>query len=246
LTALATLSAPAGAAISGPLTIDFENLTLDAFAGKANAAPAPGGACNGTGFSACHLEDGMVVGTVTDTSNPIAHLHRHLEEDNTLAEYHSDSAGLYVRALDGGVFRLESMHFEAPIDVSENPGQGVDDVWEILGFSTATNPDLDTGNGTDYPTRVAYQTVSNGFDGVLVLDPAFGNIAAFWIHYKGYPQTPADGRKFGLHVDDIQISAVPVPAAAWWMVSGLAGLAATARRHTRQGWRLRPPRLPAD
>jgi len=235
LLTMAAIAGPAGAAITAPVTIDFEDLTLVAFAGKANATPAPSGACVGTGFSACYVEDGMVVGTVADTSNPIAHLHRHIEGDNTLVEYHSDSAGVYVRALDGGVFNLDAMYFEAPLDPSENPGNGADDVWEILGFSSAINPDLDLGDGTNYLTRVAYQTVANGFVGVLELDPSFRNIAAFWIHYKGYPQTPADGASFGVHIDDIQISAVPVPAAAWFMVSGLVGIAATTRRRARQG-----------
>lgn len=235
LATLAAFASPAGAAITGPVTIDFENLSLDAFAGKANATPAASGACVGSGFAACYVEDGMVVGTIADSSNPIAHLHRHIDGDNIAVEYHSDAAGIYVRALDGGVFSLDSMHFAAPIDASENPGDGPDDVWEILGFSTATNADLDLGDGTNYATRVAYQTVANGFDGLLVLDSSFRNIAAFWIHFKGYPQTPIDGKSFGVHIDDIQVSAVPVPAAAWLMVSGLAGLAATARRRVRQG-----------
>ncbi|MEQ8659399.1 MAG: DUF3570 domain-containing protein, partial [Gammaproteobacteria bacterium] len=48
----------------------------------------------------------------------------------------------------------------------------------------------------------------NGFDGTLELDDAFANVNAVWIHYKGYPRTPADGKLFDLNLDDVALSSV--------------------------------------
>jgi hypothetical protein len=93
--------------------------------------------------------------------------------------------------------------------------------WEILGFNTALNPDLAaTGNnGTDYSTRIAYQTVANGFSGTVALNADFQNINAFWIHYHGYPQAPINDKDFAMQLDNIVVSApVPLPAAVWFLV----------------------------
>ncbi|MGX2030564.1 DUF3570 domain-containing protein [Methylocaldum gracile] len=194
------------------VTIDFENMTFAAYYGKANAAPEPGGSCAGIGSDGCYFEDGFAIGTVNDPTAPNAHLHRLDGDFSTLLQYHPDSAGIYVRALDGSAFSLDSMEFYARIK-SGNPGTGPNDVWEILGFNTALNPDLAAGDGTNYDaTRVAYQIVANGFQGALTLNEAFENINAFWIHYKGYPQTPTDGKRFDVQLDNINLSGVTLPS----------------------------------
>lgn len=99
--------------------------------------------------------------------------------------------------------------------------------WEFIGFNTAINPDLaDPGqDGTNYSTRIAYQTVANGYSGTLTLDADFHNINALWIHYHGYPQVPTDGISFQLAVDNFQLSQpVPIPGAAWLFASGLIAM----------------------
>ncbi|WP_434112883.1 VPLPA-CTERM sorting domain-containing protein [Methylocaldum sp. GT1TLB] len=232
--ALTLTTGSASAAIVSDVTIDFQGMTFSSYAGKPNLAPVAGGNCAGTGGNGCYYEDGIALGIVEDTSNPIAHLHRNGGASNRLLGYHSDSTGIYVRAQDSTAFSLKSMDFHAPIN-DENPDAGANDVWEILGFSTAENPGLDTGDGTNYLTRVAYQTVANGFSGALTLDEAFNNISAFWIHYKGYPQTPADGKQFGMELDNVVlgapvVSAVPIPAAVWLFGTGLMGLVSLGRK----------------
>jgi hypothetical protein len=213
--------------------------------GKANIAPAPGGSrC--PGISDCHREGGFMVGTSEDTANPGAHVHSDGVPANRLVRFKSDTGGFYVRRQDGTPFSLISMSFRAPIDPSANPGNGPLDNWEFLGFNTAFNPGLDSGDGTNHPNRVAYQKIANGFEGTLTLDPAFHLISAFWVHYEGYPRTPGvpqdpevgnlpelPGKAYLAVIDNIQLGApVPLPAAAWIFASGLTGLALVGRRRS--------------
>ena len=233
-TASVALSGAASAAITGPTTIDFTGLIPASLAGKANLAPIASGSCAGTGNNGCYNEDGMVVGIVEDTSNITAHVHREGSGATAALGYHSDSSGIYIRAQDSTAFSLTSMEFHADIIPGENPDTGPNDFWEILGFSTALNPGLDTGDGTNYLTRVAYQTVANGFDGILSLNSDFPNISAFWIHFNGCRQPPVAGNAFAMHLDNIVVNAVPaavpVPAAVWLFGSGLMGLLSYGRK----------------
>lgn len=201
------LSPPAPPTLPGPVTLDFSGMPFASYQGAANDTPVAGGACPGLAAFGCYLEDGMAVGIVADATNPVAHLHRVGPAANRALGYHADSSGIYIRALDGSTFNLDSMLFRAPLS-GANPDAGADDVWEILGFDTAIDPTLGAGDGVTYPSRVALQTVANGFDGTLTLDPAFQNIRAFWIHYRGYPRTPADGKDFEMRLDDVQLSGV--------------------------------------
>ncbi|WP_458137290.1 hypothetical protein [Methylomonas sp. YC3] len=118
-----------------------------------------------------------------------------------------------------------------PEPVSSSPDDtallGDNEYWEILGFNSAANPGLAgaTSDGTNYSTRVAYQTVANGFQGNLLLNEDFRNINAFWIHYHGFPRVPDIGISFGMQLDNVNIStAVPIPSAAWLLITGLAGM----------------------
>jgi len=200
-------SPPSPPTLPGPVTLNFQGMTFSSIAGKSNLAPLADGGCAGLGTAGCYYESGMVVGIVDDPSNPIAHLHRNGGAGNRLLGYHSDSSGIYVRAQDGAAFSLNSLDFLAALGAG-NPDAGSNDAWEILGFDTALNPTLAQGDGTNYATRVAHQTVVNGFNGTLTLDPAFQNINAFWIHYKGYPATPVDGKDFSMQLDNVALSGV--------------------------------------
>jgi len=200
-------SPPAPPTIPGPVTLTFQGLAFSSIAGPGNVAPVAGGNCPGNAAAGCYYEGGMAVGIVADSSNPIAHLHRTGPVGDRRLAYHADSSGIHLRALDSSAFSLESLDFLAPI-AGDNPDSGGNDVWEILGFDTALNPLLDLGDGTNYGARVAYQTVANGFNGTLALDPAFGNINALWIHYKGYPQSPTDGKQFSMSIDNVRLSNV--------------------------------------
>lgn len=232
LSAATGLSNTVNAAVTGPTTISFNPFPYASISGFGNVEPLAGGNCPGSRNTGCYYEDGMAVGIVEDTSNPISHLHGNGSGSVVALGYHSDSSGIYVRAVDGSAFRLTSMLFEAFIDAAGNPGTGPDDVWEILGFNTAENPELDIGDGTNYSTRIAYQTVANGFNEVLTLDSAFNNINAFWIHYKGYPQTPIDGKQFSMQLDNIVLGApVPLPAAAWLFGGGLMTVLAFGKKN---------------
>ncbi|MDD2758901.1 MAG: DUF3570 domain-containing protein, partial [Methylomonas sp.] len=195
--------------IDSAVTIDFPTslMTLASYGGSANDPASAGGKCSGSGLAGCYEEDGFVVGIVADSSNSTAHLHKAAGSDlkDKALEHHADSTGIYLRALSGAAFSLDSMNFSAPITV-DNPDAGGS--WEILGFNQASNPNLDLGDGSNYATRTAYQTVANGFDGLLNLDSTFNNVNAVWIHYKGYSQTPTNGAIFDVKVDNIKISPV--------------------------------------
>lgn len=232
------VSGAAQAHLHEEVVIDFQGGPNGALAsavfGHANLALGANGLCAGPGN--CYHEDDFVIGVVNDPNDAGAHVHRAGPTTDRELSYHSDSTGIYGRTLDGHEFALISLHFSAPINAASNPGQGADDLWEILGFNTAVNPDLAGGDGTNYATRVAYQTVANGFDGLLTLDAAFHNINAFWIHYKGHPDVPNPAPDFELHVDDIRVGPavepVPVPAAVWMLGSSIAALGTLRRRRS--------------
>lgn len=229
----------ARADLGGPVLIDFQTAVLTIY-GEANVPLAGPGVC--VGSTNCVVEDGMLIGTVSDDDVSGEHLHRGGGIADRHLGYHADSAGIYVRAIDGGAFSLISMFFDAAIS-DENPDTGPNELWEILGFNTAVNATLENGDGTNYPTRVAYQTVANGFSGTLTLNEDFHNINAFWIHYKGFPGVPDPfaGKDFNLVVDDISLNApvvaepVPVPAVgAWMLAGGLLGLSRLSARRLRE------------
>lgn len=211
--------------ISSRTTIDFQETSTAAYYGKANT---------GTGHCtvSCYEEGGMVIGT-TDDGDPNAHLHQ-VETDFDATSgislfgmgYHADSSGIYIRALNGSGFSLESMRFNAEIKLGNRlnnttsaPGTTnywATPYWEILGFNKASNPGLSAGDGTNYATRVAYTKVANGFNGMLSqsytgvttqsnakLDSGFNNVKAVWIHFAGFPGTPTNGKQFAMTLDDV-------------------------------------------
>ncbi|MCQ8117262.1 DUF3570 domain-containing protein [Methylomonas rosea] len=164
------------------VTINFEGMTQGSYSGEANTAAS--GAC-----ADCYVESGFVLGVVDD-GNPTNHLHSDASGSGIRLAYHNDSTGIYLRALDGSAFRVLSLDWD-----NIDPGNPKSGVWEILGFNAPSNPSLSTGDGTNYATRNAYQTVTQTnsapnlrFDGSLALDGTFSaasGINALWIHFKG-------------------------------------------------------------
>jgi len=238
---LASVAGSANAAITSPTVVDFGYkpnrttpdtvLTEGAYYGKANTAPNPNGTC----VVDCVYQNGMVVGTIEDATGPNAHLHQGGSLADRELAYHNDSGGVYIRAMDSTAFSLDSIEMNAPIN-GENPYNDPQyDFYEILGFSTALNPGLSESNGTDWGTKIAYQTVLNGFSGTVTLGEAFKNVSAVWIHYAGVPNVGSAAFPFKVQIDNIAVSApqvtsVPVPAAVWMFGSGLLGLLSLGRR----------------
>ncbi|MCQ8117265.1 hypothetical protein [Methylomonas rosea] len=223
---------------------------------------------------ACYHEttaDGeFVMGTLSDLlgSN---HVHGETNNGSSSVGYHNDSSGVYIRRADGGAFTAFSLYWDT-IN-SENPKSGV---WEILGFNTAYNTSaltgtvfgniaaegdaLHDGDGSNYPSRVAYQTVTQSgasprTEGTLTLNSDFNDadgINAIWIHFKGTGSSGANiagnsgsgyltaaeanalgASQFKVNIDDVvvgSVAAVPVPGAVWMFGSGLLGLLSFARR----------------
>ncbi|AMK74917.1 MULTISPECIES: PEP-CTERM domain protein [Methylomonas] len=234
LAGMASVSGAASAATT-TTTINFDGLNQAAYGGHANTSAT--GVC-----ADCYAESGFVLGVVSD-ANPTNHLHQELNDiapDGVTplyeVAYHNDSSGIYMRAVDGSSFSLTQMDFSAPFGIAA--GNARSGTWEILGFSQANNAGLSSGNGTDYATRVAYQTVSNtaanNFSGTLTLNSGFQNISAFWIHFLGEPDSfVTAGLPYKMHLDNVviqQTSAVPVPAAVWMFGSGLLGLLSFGRK----------------
>jgi len=231
-------------AASAATTINFDGMTEAAYGGHSNVAAS--GSCSPA--DECYEESGMVMGVVAD-ANPINHLHQELNDfapDGVTplyeVAYHNDSSGIYMRNLDGGAFKLLTMDFSAPWGVAA--GNARAGSWEILGFNQADNPDLSSGDGTNYTTRVAYQTVSNtsanNFNGNLTLNSDFNDadgINAFWIHFIGEPDSPPSaGLPYKMHLDNVLVepAAVPVPAAVWMFGTGLLGLLSFGRKKAGQ------------
>lgn len=226
-------------------------LTAGAYYGKANAYDAAASTtCPG---GDCVVQNGMVIGTITDVSGPNAHLHQGGINADRMLAYHGDSAGVYIRTSDLTAFSLDSIYFDAPIN-GGNPYDFSDvTFFEVLGFSDALNPDLATidpyvgvpyeigTNNQDlanynpfdtYSNLVAYQTVSNGTVGDVFLNDAFQNVSAVWIHMHGFTNTGSIALPFEVELDNIRVSpaAVPVPAAVWLFGTGLLGVLSAGRK----------------
>ncbi|MDT4291333.1 hypothetical protein RO575_17345 [Methylomonas sp. MO1] len=235
LAGMASVSGAASAATT-TTTINFDGLNQAAYGGHANTSAT--GVC-----ADCYAESGFVLGVVSD-ANPTNHLHQELNDiapDGVTplyeVAYHNDSSGIYMRAVDGSSFSLTQMDFHSPWGISN--GNRRSGSWEILGFSQPDNAALSSGDGTNYATRVAYQTLANtatdNFDGTLVLNSGFQNISAFWIHFIGEPDSfVTAGLPYKMRLDNVVIqqtaAAVPVPAAVWMFGSGLLGLLSFGRK----------------
>ncbi|MBD9363185.1 VPLPA-CTERM sorting domain-containing protein [Methylomonas fluvii] len=252
--AMLAASSHADAAITAPTFVDFgvkpdraspnPVLPVGAYYGHANTAPGADGTCNTT---ACIYQNGLVVGTLSEAINTGGHLHALNSVTDSEVSYHADAPGVYIRALDSTAFSLHSIQFKAPYAAEGNPYAGGTPIpesfdpaihfYEIIGFSSALNPELTNGDGTHYSNRVAYQTIENGFSGTLALNQDFANVAAVWIHFHG-AQSVEDiieiGAEFKVQIDDIAVdapTAVPLPAASWILGSGLLGLISIARKN---------------
>jgi hypothetical protein len=221
LGALGLLLLIGGNANADIVTIDFEEMTDNAFYGKNNTD----GFANCAGFYNCYSEGGLVFGTPDDVNAPFSHVHRAYDpiELTTGLEYHGDSAGVYVRSADLSAFNLESL-------VARDIAGTVGTTFNIIGFSEAYNPTI-VGESGPFAGQVAADVITQ--NGIKTFDSSFENIKAFWVFYDGHSATPSDGTNWDIVLDDIQISPVPLPAAAWFMgtaVLGLFGFTARSRR----------------
>lgn len=188
--------------------INFGGLNNRSFFGDTNLTPSSTGGCP---VNTCYQQGGMLFGAVWDPSEPnLTHFHTQggiVGSDNYSINSESDANGLYFREQSGTAFSLNSLYFSAPIS-SGNPNQGANAYWQILGFNTAINPNLASGNGTSYATETAYQTVANGTVGTVTLSSAFQDVNAVWIHYVGYPEVPQDGTVYQFNLDNVNITNV--------------------------------------
>ena len=141
--------------ISGETVLSFSKLNAATY-GKANTNL--GNTCGDN--RACYLENDFVVGSILDPNNSGAHIHPGSNGNNKGVNHHADAPGVYFRHEDGIAFSAINLLFKAPINANNNPRTGPNDFWEILGFNTAVNPNLSSGDGTNYTTRVAYQTAA--------------------------------------------------------------------------------------
>lgn len=260
---LATFSGVSSAAITQTTVFTLDTVqNAGAYNGKPHLSSNTSGFCTG-----CYMQSDigsttgglnqvntMVLGTVDDPNSDSEHVHAYVDLGNGTVGYHSDSAGIYIRARDSSAFSLLSLDLHAPIN-DQNPDTGANDGWEIIGFSSALNSGLSAGNGVNYANSNAYQFVANGFEGTVLLNDAFSNVKGFWIHYKGYPFTPFDpdfdpetgddgplkAKAFEMVLDNVKLatagttnpSQVPVPAAVWLFGSGLLGLVSFGNKRSR-------------
>lgn len=190
---------------------DNNVITAGAMYGKANVAD---GSLTTCAQGNCVVQDGMVVGTITDTS-ALTHLHQGGSIADRLLAYHNDSGGFFIRSQDLKAFSLDSIYFDSRPSV-DNPfaigGSGGHDpaldFFEVLGFNSATMPNLSSGDGTNYAERVAYQTIENGFVGTVNFNSQFRNVKSVWIHYKDVPNVASAVFPFKVEIDNITVSPI--------------------------------------
>ncbi len=218
--------------VNASTTLDFESLDVGAVYGKTNVtginspfgvAPACGG------FFNCYEEDGFLIGTTNDELSVLAHVHRAGSQGDFALEYHNDSAGIYIRKTDSSSFALKSFDIEE-LSTGDN--------FTVVGFSEALNNDIvgiDINNIASAANYTASQSLTSADLGTVMLDSSFQDIKAFWLVYSDITETPSGAVAWDINIDNINVSdvsAVPVPAAAYFFGTGLIGLISMKRKKT--------------
>jgi len=232
--ALLALTSIPGTASAVTSTVTFDNIDAATY-GIANEA----GGCD---FDPCYTESGMTVATIGDPTAPNAHIHRFAPRLSTDYEvqYHQDSAGIYLRKTDESAFSLDSLTIVDLFgDTSFGNGQVIHDVFQIEAFSEAYNTDIWGATQGTGANNIGMQTITNTNIGAgnLTLDSFFSNVKAVWFHYDNTTFTPNGSENFDLRLNDLvisDVSAVPVPAAAYLFGTGLIGLVSLGRKKAAQ------------
>lgn len=253
------LSQSASAALTGTqtATVNFQGVSAATYgwASEANTGAFAGNCPN----NACFAQNGVVVGGVKEPLDSGSHYHRQGTTADREAQYHPDSAGVYVRLGDLSKFSLQSIY----LDVTNGATGGN---FVLYGFANATNPGMLStngavnGNGSFIPsdpegslvTPIATYEFAN--DGAFAqnitlaqltsVDADWSNIGAFWLTFKGFNHSPTTNYDQGsypdwdLRIDDIVLGAavvppvpqVPVPGAVWLFGTGLMGLLASRKK----------------
>ncbi|PPD39302.1 MAG: hypothetical protein CTY17_08275 [Methylomonas sp.] len=249
--AMLVASGAANAVVIGPRTLDFQDHPIITY-GKSNTINGPvtsnGILSTNCVEGVCYVKNDVVVSTVFDQTSAGAHLHRGGAPGNRNIHTKGDASGFYIRLTSADSspfsFSFDSLSIISPFsdlnphakflpDGTPNPDwDSVQDRFHIKGFSAAYNPTL--WSDPTPTSLVAEAFVDIGFNGTfdaIAAHAGFANVKAVWIHPVGRHNTALAGlRDFDVRYDNLRITVVPVPAAAWLFGSALMAFAAGAKR----------------
>jgi len=235
--ALLALASTSGTASAVTSTVTFDSLPAAVY-GHTNIA----GGCTVLNQDTCYTENGLTVGTVQDAAAPSAHVHQQADflSNDFKIQYHQDSAGIYLRKADASAFSLDSLEISF-LQGANDFGNGLEahHIFQIEGFSEAYNTDIVGAAQGSGANNIGMQTITQANVGVgnLTLDSFFSNVNAVWIHFDGSTNTPSGSENFDLRINNAvisEVSAVPVPAAAYLFGTGLIGLVSMGRKKAAQ------------
>ncbi len=216
------------------LNLDSSNGIVSGWADRSNDFAIFGGALpKGCGLGECYQESGYYIGTAAADGVPIpdaaAHIHSRDNQNTgtTGFGYENDSFGIVLKAVNSGNFNLNSLD----LDLSQSADNTY--VGDFVIASYTINADGSRG------TQIGSINIPNfSQDGVLdlSLNGVFQDIGMVYMYYDPFTIENSDTRdipaKFFANVDNIDVTAVPIPAAVYLFGTGLLGLFSLKRKST--------------
>jgi len=206
--ALASTSSLVSAGITSSTTVNFSgssqgtgnasgttNSNAAAYFGEANLAAGSGVSTCGTGSASvgsngCFLQNGIVVGSVSDPTNTATHFHIDTDTVNggKAATLQADSNGLYIRASDSSAFSLTSLVLDMTIQQianGDNTTLGLNPAYGSGAFVDDT--------GVIQPTGSYYTDTSGSTPVVLPQGQTDPNYNGYYTYLSSVTPTTAEG-----------------------------------------------------
>lgn len=201
---------------------------IGGYGDRANDYALFGGAvpkgCNFPGQ--CYQESGYYVGTAAADSptlgtNLLAHIHGTTNQNTGTKgiAYENDSVGIVLKSVDSSNFNLNSLD----LDLSETLANTYDGNFVIASYTI--NADGSRGS------QIGSINIANkSQDGVLdlSLNSIFQDVGMIYMYYDPFTLENTNGTgipaAFNARIDNIDVTAVPVPAAVYLFGTGLLGL----------------------
>lgn len=214
-------------------TADLQGIN-SGWADRANDFTLFGGALpKGCGLGQCYEESGFYVGTAAADSGVVPNVGAHLHpQDNqntgTIGYgYENDSVGIVLKAVNSSNFNFNSID----LDLSQSADNTYNGDFVIASYTI--NADGSRG------TLIGSINIPNfSQDGVLdlSLNGIFQDIGMIYMYYDPFTLENTDGTninaRFFANIDNIDVTAVPIPAAVYLFGTGLLGLFSLKRKST--------------
>lgn len=181
------------------------------------------------------------------------HLHKAFVRGSVAVNTHGDTGGIYLNVVNRNGIDLKPFTFnsfdllEAEFDMSKVGNLGYAPTFTIKGYLGGVNGMNDGGQSTggrfayvggSHVATAVLTNASLGAVDLLAIDPNFFNVDHveffFTDFYRRIPLTIYSNQNLNFTFDNVRISTVPVPAAAYLFATGLIGLVSFGRKRAAQ------------